>query len=157
MKVLRVYVDTSVIGGCCDPEFAVWSNSLLKDFEMGFYKPVISEIVTAEIADAPDEIVEKLNQLLDCEPEFVDLTAEAAELAEMYLAREILPATFSDDARHVACATMAGVDVLVSWNFKHIVNLRRMRAFNAINIEMGYRPIDILSPREVTSHEVQNG
>ena len=82
------------------------------------------------------------------------MTAEVEELARAYLARKILSERFSDDARHIACATVAEADVLVSWNFKHIVNLQKIRLFNAVNIELGYKPIEIYSPMEVTSHDI---
>ncbi|MFH1730111.1 MAG: type II toxin-antitoxin system VapC family toxin [Planctomycetota bacterium] len=154
MKVLRVYLDTSVIGGCCDPEFRVWSNGLLSDFEMGLFKPVLSELATAELESAPADVLGKLAALLDCDPELVGITPEVEALASAYLARGILRESFADDARHIACATVAEVDVLVSWNFKHVVHLEKMRLFNGVNMEQGYKPIQILSPREVTQHGV---
>jgi hypothetical protein len=55
--------------------------------------------------------------------------------------------------RHIALATIADVDALVSWNFRHIVRLDKIRLFNAVNVESGYRVLNILSPREVTTHE----
>jgi len=146
-----------VIGGCCDPEFAQWSNGLFKDFETGLFRPVISEVVAAEIADAPDEVVEKYAELLECEPEFVERTAAVEQLADTYLQRGILSPNFANDARHVALATVAGVDVLASWNFRHVVRFDRIRLFNAVNLESGYKPIEIYSPREVTYHGNQDG
>lgn len=101
MKKTSIYVDTSVIGGCCDPEFQEWSNGLLSD---------------------------------------------------AYLRHRILTHKFHNDARHIAIATGAGADLLVSWNFKHIVRFDKIQKFNAVNIEMGYKPISIYSPREVTTY-----
>jgi len=157
MKILRIYVDTSVIGGCCDAEFAPWSNGLFKDFEMGLFRPVISEVVSAEIADAPDEVVEKFAELLEWNPEFVERTAAAEQLAETYLQREILSPNFVNDALHIALASVADVDVLTSWNFKHVVRFDKIRSFNAVNHELGYKPVEIYSPREVTYHGNQDG
>lgn len=54
---------------------------------------------------------------------------------------------------HIALATVADVDLLVSWNFKHIVRFDKIRLFNAVNLEQGYKPLAIHSPREVTTHE----
>jgi hypothetical protein len=82
----------------------------------------------------------------------MDLTPEAIELAEAYLNHNILPMNFRDDARHIALATVAGVDLIVSWNFKHIVHFERIQKFNAVNLEMGYKPVSIHSPREVTTY-----
>lgn len=53
---------------------------------------------------------------------------------------------------HIALATVADIDVLVSWNFKHIVRLDKIRIFNAVNLELGYKQLQIYSPREVTSY-----
>jgi hypothetical protein len=64
-----------------------------------------------------------------------------------------LPARFTADLTHIALATLAEVDALVSWNFKHIVRLEKIRLFNAANVELGLRTLTILSPREVTTHE----
>jgi hypothetical protein len=152
LKALRIYLDTSVIGGCCDQEFAQWSNGLFKDFEMGLFRPVISEVVGAEIADAPKEVLEKYAELLSLDPEFVGITEAAEELANRYLQRGILSSNFSDDALHIALATVANVDVLTSWNFKHVVHFDKIRLFNAVNLELGYKSIQIYSPREVTHH-----
>lgn len=153
MRIARVYVDTSVIGGCCDPEFATWSNGLLKDFEMGFYRPVISDLVLAELAGAPAEVHEKLSELRECDPEEIQVSVDAQDLAREYVERGVLSPSFTDDATHIALATVAEVDVLVSWNFKHIVHLDKVRMFNAINLEMGFRALQIYSPREVTHHD----
>jgi hypothetical protein len=156
MKIPRIYVDTSVIGGCCDDEFAVWSEGLLRDFAAGILKLVLSELVIAELAEAPGEVLDRFNEWMECAPEIVEVSAECHELANAYLQRGVLAERFSDDALHVACATVAEVDVLVSWNFRHIVHMDRMRGFNAVNMELGYRPIQILSPREVTHHGLQD-
>lgn len=74
------------------------------------------------------------------------------ELADAYLNHGILTPNYRNDARHIALATVAGVDVLVSWNFKHVVHFEKIQKFNAVNIEMGYKPILIFSPREVTTY-----
>ena len=71
------------------------------------------------------------------------------ELADEYVRAGVLGPASADDATHVAAATVAGADLIVSWNFRHIVNYNRIRGFNAVNVRMGYRAITILSPREV--------
>ena len=152
MKVQRVYVDTSVIGGCFDEEFAPWSKGLMQDFLHGIFKPVLSEIVAAEIAPAPEQVRAQYAELLALEPQFAELTDEVQQLAAAYEARRILPAKFSNDVLHIALATVAEVDLLVSWNFKHIVRFDKIRLFNAVNQECGYKTIEIYSPREVTTY-----
>ena len=91
----RIYIDTSVLGGCFDLEFALWSNGLMRDFRAGRLSPVLSD----------------------------------------------------------ALATIARVDALVSWNFKHIVRLEKIQLFNSVNVQSGYPELNIRSPREVTTYE----
>jgi hypothetical protein len=153
MKLQRVYVDTSVIGGCFDPEFAAWSNGLITDFRLGLFKAVLSEITAAEIEDAPEPTQEIYAELLTIGSDFVAIDEAVIELADAYQERDILTPKFYTDGLHVALATVAEVDILVSWNFKHIVRFDKIRLFNAINLERGYKPLQIYSPREVTNYE----
>lgn len=152
MKRQRIYTDTSVIGGCFDAEFETWSNGLFQDFRLGLLLPVLSVVVAAEIEPAPDPVRERYAELVQLGAEMLDLSDEVRDLAVAYEDRQILPPKFSNDALHIALATAASVDVLVSWNFKHIVRFDKIRLFNAVNIEQGYKPVQIYSPREVTSH-----
>jgi len=153
VKVQRVYVDTSVIGGCFDAEFERWSNGLFRDFRLGIFKPVTSDLVAAEVADAPPQVVAKFEELLTYGPQFLEVTAQAIELATLYGTRGILTPHYFNDGLHIALATIAEVDVLVSWNFKHIVHMNKIRLFNAVNLGQGYRSIEIYSPREVTTYD----
>jgi len=151
MKKINIYVDTSVIGGCCDLEFQEWSNGILKDFQSGTFGLLLSELIDAEIEDAPDEVKKIYVKFRNCTDKIIELSSEAIELAEAYLKHRILTHNYRDDARHIAIATVAGADLVVSWNFKHIVHFEKIQRFNAVNIEMGYKPISIYSPREVTT------
>jgi len=81
------------------------------------------------------------------------ITEEVLSLVAAYAARKILPAKYEADMRHIALATIAEVDSLVSWNFKHVVRLEKIRLFNAVNVQLGYKVLSILSPREVTTYE----
>ncbi len=153
MKKTSVYVDTSVVGGCCDPEFQVWSYALLKDFQSGAFSLLLSVLIDAEIEEAPNDVKSVYMEFRDCASEIIELTPEAIELADAYLNHKILTENFRDDARHIAMATVAGADLLVSWNFKHIVRFEKIQKFNAVNIEMGYyKQILIYSPMEVTTY-----
>ena len=104
LKRLRVYIDTSVIGGCFDPEFALWSNGLFEDFIRGVFRPVLSSLVAAEIDAAPEAVRERYAEILECSGEILEISREALELA------------------------------------------------SAVNLELGYKPLQIYSPREVTHH-----
>ncbi|MEZ4662678.1 MAG: hypothetical protein R2911_34455 [Caldilineaceae bacterium] len=153
MKKQRIYIDTSVIGGCFDNEFATWSEGLMRDFAQGNFIPVTSELIATEIADAPAFVQDKFAELLSIEHEMLTVTDESLVLAAVYQERKILTPKFHNDGIHIALATVAEVDVMVSWNFKHIVNFNKIRLFNAANLEQGYRQIQIYTPREVTTYE----
>jgi hypothetical protein len=105
------------------------------------------------VADAPEVIRELHQELLALAGSVLPVTPKVLELATAYEASKILPRRFVADMRHIALATIAEVDALVSWNFRHVVRLEKIRLFNAVNVEFGYRPLNILSPREVTTHE----
>lgn len=153
MKKLRVYVDTSAVGGCFDTEFKEWSQALINDFRAGRYQAVVSNVVDKEIADAPDFVRELYAEVLSWPAEVVNVDDEALALVAQYKARGVLSDRFLEDMLHIALATIAEVDVLVSWNFKHIVRLDKIRLFNSVNLEQGYKPLTIYSPREVISYE----
>src|SRR4029077_14801480 len=153
MRILRVYVDTSVIGGCFDPEFSLWSNRLGQDFHAGRFLPVVSSVVASELEFAPQQVRTKFEEILRLEPGFLEPTEEVVNLSEVYAGHGALPPKFRNDLLHIALATVANVDVLVSWNFKHIVRLEKIRIFNAVNLELGYKPLQIHSPQEVASYE----
>ncbi len=153
MERLRVYVDTSVLGGCFDAEFAEWSNGLIRDFRAGRFVPVLSDVTAAEVADAPASVREIHQEMLVLAGDALTITPQVVDLVAAYQARKILVPKYAADMRHIALATVAAVDALVSWNFKHIVRLEKIRLFNAVSVESGYRSLNILSPREVTTHE----
>jgi len=150
VKRPRVYIDTSVIGGCFDSEFSEWSNGLMTDFAAGVFLPILSDVVAAEIQDAPAAVLQKYEVLLGSEHEFVVVTEESEELADAYQRRGILTPKFYPDGLHIALASIAEADLLVSWNFKHIVHFDKIRLFNSVNLELGYKPLQIYSPRQVT-------
>lgn len=153
-KKLRIYIDTSVIGGCYDDEFKIWSNQLMVEFKIGLHSPIISEITQAEIIKAPNEVQSIMLKLMDYDCELISETEESIELAQKYIEAGILSENFENDARHIAIATISNVDMLVSWNFKHIVHFDKIRQFNSVNMREGYKPIEIYSPREVISYEL---
>lgn len=156
MKVQRIYIDTSVIGGCFDPEFADWSNGLISDFRNGIFQPLLSDVIAAEIAEAPESVQRIYAELVSLHAEILSVDEDALELADEYQVRGFLSPNFYDDGLHISLATVAQADVLVSWNFKHIVHFGKIRLFNAVNIEYGYKPLQIYSPREVTTHGREN-
>lgn len=147
--MVNVYADTSVIGGCCDEEFQEWSLALFEEFKTGTKKIIISDLATFELSGAPEAVHLKLNEVpLQCRHYLV--TNEAArELAHTYVSEGALSNKSFNDALHIALATLNNADVLASWNFKHIVNLNRIRLYNSINMRLGLRIIEIRTPREI--------
>ncbi len=152
MKV-RIYTDTSVLGGCEDEEFAEPSIRLMEGFVRGGVVLVLSSLTVQELAAAPAGVRRRLSSVPEAHIETLQLDAEAKELAEAYVAAGVLTAKMRADAQHIAIATVGRVDVLVSWNFKHIVNLQRIHGYNSVNLRKGYPMIEIRTPREVLSDE----
>lgn len=145
----RVYIDTSVIGGCFDEEFEKWSNELLAEITSGQKIAVISDLTYREIELAPKNVQDKIFSIPDDFIEEVMTDNEVLELANQYIRAEAISQKFFEDAQHIANATICKVDILVSWNFKHIVNIDRIRKYNAVNLMHGYSPIEIRTPREI--------
>ena len=149
MRALRIYADTSVIGGCLDVEFEGPSKALLDLARSGSIVLIISDLLFDELERAPDEV----RSLLAAVPvEHLELFPESEEslhLRDAYLAAQVVGPGSRNDAHHVALATVARADLVVSWNFKHIVHIDKIRGFNAVNLVEGHSTIDIRSPREV--------
>lgn len=146
---MRIYIDTSVIGGCHDEEFERWSLKLMEELHGGRKHMVLSTLTLRELEQAPEAVCRVLDDFTAEEIEFLELSAPVLELADAYVRDGAVGTGCLADAQHIAAATVARVDVVVSWNFKHIVNLRRIQLYNAVNLKMGYGMIDIRTPREV--------
>lgn len=153
MKRLRIYADTSVIGGCLDEEFAAESRALLDMVRRGEATLIASDLLAQELRRAPQVIQEVFDSLPEDCLERVEITAEVQALEEQYLASGVVGVSAETDALHVAMATAIRADLIVSWNFKHIVNFEKMRGYNAVNLRLGYMPIEIHTPREVIRYE----
>ena len=143
---VRIYTDTSVLGGCEDGEFREPSRRLLDAFQRGELMLVLSELTIRELEGAPDAVRTALGRVPGEHVEALALSPEAEDLASAYIADGAIGAHMHADALHIALATVARVDVLVSWNFKHIVNLKRIHAYNAVNLKRGPPSRDTNSP-----------
>ena len=149
----RIYIDTSVIGGCEDEEFAKWSIKLFADFNKGLKFAVISDLTRRELEGAPENVKERLLSIPLENIENVSLSEESELLAKRYIDDGVVTNKHIIDAQHIAIATVERVDVLVSWNFQQIVNLNKIHAFNAINLKADYPILEIRSPREILYDE----
>jgi len=145
----RIYIDTSVIGGCFDEEFSEYSTRLFGEFIRGEKIVVVSNITLKELKRAPQKVQSKLKGIPEENIEYVALTEEAEELAKTYLNSGVISSKYLLDAEHIAIATVENVDIVVSWNFKHIVNIKNIRGFNSVNIKEGYQLLEIRTPMEV--------
>jgi len=147
-RPLRAYVDTSVFGGVHDDEFRAASEQFFAMARAGAITLLVSAATADEIAGAPSAVQEVFG---DHAPymELLENTPEMVRLAEAYLAARVVRRIARVDALHVATASVARADVLVSWNFHDIVQLRRIRGFHAVNVANGYPLIEIRSPIEV--------
>ncbi len=149
MKVLRVYLDTSVIGGCYDKEFQIESSKLIEMIRLGIYVGMISPVSLKELALAPRHVQEVAENLADDELIRLNDSEEADRLTQKYLDAGIVSINYREDAGHIAFATVNNADVLVSWNFRHIVNLQKIEGFNRVNEREGYPHLEIRSPKEL--------
>jgi predicted nucleic acid-binding protein len=149
MRPLRVYLDTSVLGGCFDPEFEEHSRRIIDGVRSGTLVALLSELVLRELQPAPASVRELVASLRGDQVEMVPITADMASLRDAYLEAGVLESRWVNDATHVAAATVARADAIVSWNLRHIVRLDKIKAFNRINVLEGYGVLTILSPMEV--------
>ena len=149
MPTVRAYVDTSVFGGTQDEEFADSSRRFFQRVHGGEFSVLISQVSLDELVLAPEAVRAVLGDLPAGQVQRIAITDEITALADAYLAAGALGRSHIDDALHVAAATVARADVIVSWNFKHIVNFQRIRRFNGVNLASGYPMLDIRSPLEM--------
>ena len=149
MKRPRIYCDSSVIGGYFDSEFETDSRRFIAAVRSGRIVMLVSEVVVQEILQAPENVQNLLASIPTSSVERVPLSKEVIELRNAYIAARILGAKWIDDATHVAAATVARADAIVSWNFAHIVRLDKMKSYNQVNLINGYGILTIVTPREV--------
>ena len=149
----RIYADTSVLGGCEDEEFREPSLRLLEAFVRGELTLVLLELTLRELEVAPKEVRRQIARVPEAHVETLSVSSEAEEPAAAYIADGAVGDRMLADPLHIALASVARVDVLVSWNFKHIVNLRRIHLYNAVNIKNGYPLLEIRTPREVPGND----
>jgi hypothetical protein len=153
MKQQRIYIDTSIVGGFFDAEFEKETKLLFRRLEDKEVIFVSSDLLREELKDAPAHVRNLLDNYSKDNFETVMLTDEAKELADKYIADNVVGKTSLDDCRHIALATINKVDVLASWNFKHIVNLNRIKGYNGVNLKNGYQTLEIRNPKDLVNHE----
>jgi hypothetical protein len=151
--VQRFYFDTSVFGGIFDEEFETESQLLFDMVHNGSVRCVYSELSEKELQNAPERVKAFFQELNSAQLERIQITEECYQLAKMYIDEKVVGLTSFDDCLHIAAATLNKVDILVSWNFKHIVNIFRIRGYNSVNLKLGHGTLEIRSPREIVSND----
>ena len=156
MKKQRIYIDTSVFGGYFDLEFEEFTKPLFHRINKGEFIVLYSTVTQEELEKAPSRVQRLVTNLKTDHTEFIEETFEAVELATDYITEKVVGLTSFADCLHIALATINRADLLLSWNFKHIVNIERIRGYNSINIKNGYKQLEIRSPRELMNYENEN-
>ena len=149
----RIYIDTSIGGGYFDEEFEETTHIFFKRFENDEITFVISDLFDLELINAPNYVRQLLANYSSDKFERVELSEEAMDLADYYIREKVVGKSSLEDCRHIALATIGKVDVLASWNFKHIVNLDRIKGYNSVNLRLGYQMIEIRSPKDLINYE----
>ena len=153
MRKIKLYLDTSIPNHLFAddiPERKEITYQFIQNLEKNKeeFEIFISDVVLKELEKAP---LNKNTQLLSTikETTVLEITEEVDALTKEYIKAGVIPSKYEEDAYHIAITTVYNLDVLVSWNFKHMVNLRTRRMVNGINELKGYKPIEIVSPEEV--------
>ncbi len=152
MQPIRAYADTSVFGGPFDDEFRSASLAFFQAVDDGQVVLVTSAVVAAELQGAPEPVRQHF-RLYSTNAEIVEVSEEALAVQQAYIDAGILTERWSEDALHVALASTARCDAIASWNFKHIVNFRRIPKYSAVNALHGLPALRIHAPPELIDAE----
>ncbi len=149
----RYYFDTSVFGGVFDSEFEEETLQLFEKVKLGEITCVYSDLTEQELSNAPQRVQDYFNGLDRNFMERVEVSQEGFSLGQTYIDEKVVGPTSFDDCLHIATATLSKVDMLVSWNFRHIVNIFRIRGYNSVNMRLGQQTLEIRSPKDIVGYE----
>ena len=144
-KIKRVYIDSSVVYGAPAKEFSEDSRRFWEAYRNGEFTLIVSDVLDEEIERAPQSIRDRFDALLKFPIEWADSTSQSEDLADQYIAAKVVGESNLDDCQHIAIATIAEADALVSWNFKHMIY--RRAGYNDVNEKLGYPGIAIQTPK----------
>lgn len=159
MKKPQLYLETSVWNfyfADDAPEKKEITLSFFDKIKQGEYEVFISDVVIEEIGVAKEEKRDLLlNIIKEYNPKRLLINEEVVELAKKYISEEVLPAKKLEDAIHVAVSTIFEMDALISWNLKHLANLKKMEMINGVNMKEGYsKRLELITPMEVSDEEI---
>jgi len=149
----RFYIDTSVFGGYFDIEFEETTTELISEVLRDKITILYSEMTESELVNAPEKVKNLIKSFPVDSIEYLEITREVLHLADSYIQEKVVGKTSREDCIHIALATLNRADVLISWNFKHIVNLKRIQGYNSVNLRFGFPIIEIRSPKEMIDYE----
>ena len=156
IKKLNLYLETSIwnfIYADDAPDKRDITKCLFEEIKAGRYEIFISDLVSAEIEDAPEPVKRKLLTFIyEMRPKQLISNHEVEQLANAYFKAKVTSQNALADVLHVAHAVVHNMDVVVSWNLRHIVRLKTKLAVNGVNKMMGYREIEIVTPEEVIDY-----
>ena len=152
-KIQRIYVDASAVGGAFNKKFSQRTRPFWDAVQRGEIIVILSDVLKNEVDPAPKIVRDFFGALPESQTEWVFATEEAKNLATQYIAENVVGKTSFDDCVHIALATIAKADMLVSWNFRHIVNIKRIQGYNSVNMKLGYPQLEIRTPEEVIHAE----
>ena len=158
MRKLKLYLETFVWNfffANDAPEKRDITKEFFDSVQKGFYEIYVSDVVFREVNNAPEDRKGKIAKLIEqCAPIRLDTVEQAETLASIYLYKKIVPPAKKDDALHVAIATAFEMDAVITWNYRHLANLRKAELFHSANLEAGYfKKIEIVTPMEVAKYE----
>lgn len=136
-----------------NPSVAEHTIPLFERIRNDEFTLLFSVVTQEELENAPDDVKKLVKDLKAEWMEYLDITEEAVDLSMTYITEILVGQTSYADCLHIALATIHRADYLVSWNFKHIVNIQRIQGYNSINIKYGYKQLEIRSPREFKKYE----
>jgi len=151
--ISSLYLDTSVFGGYYDSEFSRSSIELFDRIIDEKISILISDILTAELEGAPEKVKDILYLIPENQKVKLEIDEKSEHLSRRYVSENVVGKTSLADCFHIALATIHHADILVSWNFKHIVNIDRIRGYNSVNLKLGYPQVEIRSPLELGKYE----
>lgn len=153
MRQLGLYLDTSVLNfavGGAEPHHVAATQTLFRQLQTGIFTASISAVVIQEILAAPEPRRSDLTRLVEAHKlSVLELDAAAETLTQRYVEHRLVPRRYENDARHIAVAVVNNLDAIVSWNFRHMVNVKTRLAVQGINRLEGYHEIEIVTPEEV--------
>ncbi|MFO7824364.1 MAG: hypothetical protein R6V72_10525 [Cyclobacterium sp.] len=151
--IKSAYLDTSVFGGYFDQEFSAGTVPFFERITEERITVIVSELLEDELSGAPAFVRELFEKILNQRAQYVNITEEVEQLANTYIVEKVVGQTSYADCIHIALETINKADILASWNFKHIVNIDKIRGYNAVNLKLGYPLLEIRTPKEIFRYE----